>query len=83
MKVIYPGPGVTYHPHLGKLIADKPFELADDIAKKYIKSGLLRESGIETVTVKVDGKEIAGHLEERPDIADIGVRVNKHDKKRR
>ena len=85
MKALYPGPGDTYHPQLGKLIAGQPFELDDETAKKYVRSGLLREPDVEGigVTVKANGKKIAGHLEERPDTADIGVRVNKHDKKRR
>lgn len=42
MKVKYPGPGDTYHPQLGKLIAGKPFDLDDETAKKYIDSGLLK-----------------------------------------
>ena len=44
MIVIYPGPGgQTYHPKLGKLIVNEPFELADDEAGKYIESGLLKK----------------------------------------
>ena len=42
MKVLYPGPGDTYHPKLGKLLADKLFDLDDEIAKKYVESGLLK-----------------------------------------
>ena len=45
MKVYYPGPGrKTYHPKLGKLIADQQFELADGVAKTYVKGGLLKEA---------------------------------------
>ena len=44
MKVYYPGPGQkTYHPKLGKLITGEDFELADDIARPYVKGGLLKE----------------------------------------
>ena len=43
MKVYYPGPGQkTYHPELGKLVTGEPFELDDELAKKYVRSGLLR-----------------------------------------
>ncbi len=45
MKVYYPGPGrQTYHPELGFIITNEPFELPDEKAKKYIKSGLLKEA---------------------------------------
>lgn len=44
MKVYYPGPGPkTYHPQLGKLIKDKPFDLPGDQAKQYVDGGLLKE----------------------------------------
>lgn len=33
----------TYHPVLGCLISGEVFELKDETAKKYIKSGLLTE----------------------------------------
>lgn len=45
MKVYYPGPGWrTFHPVLGELRKDEPFKLDEKIAKKYIKSGLLKEA---------------------------------------
>lgn len=46
MKVYWPGPDQkTYHPdpELGYMERDKPFDLEDEKAKKYIKSGLLKE----------------------------------------
>jgi len=43
MKVYYPGPGhETYHPELGMLVPDKPFDLDAKTANRYIKSGLLK-----------------------------------------
>lgn len=96
MKVMYPGPGgQTYHPKLGKLIADEPFDLDDEEAKKYVDSGLLRDESKElraeseeqgainkkNITVKVNGEEIEGHLEERPDGAHEGELVGSGRKK--
>ena len=47
MKVYYPGPGPkTYHPQLGKLVTDEPFDLSDKEAKKYVDSGLLKKAQI-------------------------------------
>lgn len=57
MKVYYPGPGqVTYHPELGKLVAEDPFELADELAEKYVKSGLLKK----VLKAKGKAKELEG-----------------------
>ena len=45
MKVIYKGPGPkTYHPILGELVSNKPFDLDGEIAEKYINSGLLEKA---------------------------------------
>jgi len=43
MKVYYPGPGhETYHPVLGKLVPNEPFELDGATARPYLESGLLK-----------------------------------------
>jgi len=43
MKVYYHGPGhETYHPQLGKLVPNEPFDLDGKIAKPYLESGLLK-----------------------------------------
>lgn len=67
MKVFYPGPGQTYHPKLGKLIESKPFDLEDEVAKKYIESGLLKAKKAQSkkqITTKVkeasNGQSING-----------------------
>ena len=77
MKVIYNDPDGrkgTYHPKLGYLISGKPFELADDAAKIYIRSGLLKKFVSVTRakpapirradTVKKEGRD--GHTDNRP-----------------
>lgn len=46
-KVVYEskdGYQETHHPALGALVSGVPFELPDDQANAYIKSGLLSES---------------------------------------
>lgn len=44
MKVVYPGPDQeTYHPQLGKLVKDRPFEMTSKEAAPYIKAGLLKK----------------------------------------
>ena len=46
MKVIYNDPDGrkgTYHPKLGYLASGVPFDLEDEIAKVYVKSGLLEK----------------------------------------
>ena len=64
MKVYYPGPDrKTYHPKLGKLIMDREFELADDVARPYVKGGLLRETEgakrkAQSVGLKAEGEEL-------------------------
>lgn len=47
MKVIYEDPDGregTYHPQLGYLKSGKPFNLPDEIALLYVRSGLLKEA---------------------------------------
>jgi hypothetical protein len=44
MKVYWPGRGTTYHPRLGKLTGGEEFELADDEAKRWLDSGLLKKA---------------------------------------
>lgn len=45
MKVYYPGPDPeTFHPKLGKLVKDKPFEMTAKDAATYIKAGLLKRA---------------------------------------
>ena len=46
MKVIYDDPDGrkgTYHPVLGYLESGVPFDLPDEVAKRYVKSGLLKK----------------------------------------
>lgn len=56
MKVVWMGTGVTYHPQLGKLVAEKPFELDEVVAKKYIKAGLLKKKIEDRAPVKLKTK---------------------------
>lgn len=46
IKVVYTDPDGregTYHPKLGYIESEKPFDLPDDEAEQYIESGLLKK----------------------------------------
>jgi hypothetical protein len=54
MEVYYPGAGhETYHPQLGKLVPNEPFNLDGKIAKQYLDSGLLKKVKEKPATKKV------------------------------
>ena len=42
-KVVYKGDRETYHPRLGLLVPNQPFELEEETAERYVKSGLLEK----------------------------------------
>lgn len=55
MKVIYDDPDGrkgTYHPVLGYMVSGVPFELPDEVAKRYVKSRLLKAQSAEAESSK-------------------------------